>query len=74
MGQCSYTSVVTHVSGIDNSGYLQLEIYDLQTPSNVNFPLATRDAPVEISLNPLITEITVHDYDTYAYEHPELFL
>ena len=74
MGQCSYISVVIHVSGTDSSGYLQLEIYDLQTPNNVNFPPATRDAPVEISLNPLITEITVHDYDEYAYEHPEIFL
>ena len=74
MGQCSYTSVVIYVSDIDNSGYLQLEIYDLQTPNNVNFPPATRDVPVEISLNPLITEITVHDYYEYAYEYPELFL
>lgn len=74
MGQCSYISVVTHVSGIDNGGYLQLEIYDLQTPSNVNFPPATRDDPVEISLNPLITEITVHDYNGYQQQYPELFL
>ena len=73
-GQGSYISVVTHVSGIDNGGYLQLEIYDLQTPNNVNFPPATRDDPVEISLNPLITEITVHDYDTYAQQYPELFI
>lgn len=73
MGQCSYTSVVTHVSGIDNSGYLQLEIYDLQI-SNVNFAPATRDDPVEINLNPLITEITVHDYDTYVQQYPELFI
>ena len=74
MGQCRYTSVVINVSGIDNRGYLQLEIYDLQTPSNVNFAPATRDDPVEISLNPLITEITVHDYDTYVQQYPELFI
>ena len=74
IGQCSYVSVVMRVSGLDGNCYLQLEIYDLQTPSNVNFPPATRDDPVEISLNPLITEITVHDYYDYYQQYPELFI
>ena len=74
MGQCSYVSVVIHVFGVDRSGYLQLEIYDLQAPSNANFPLATRDDPVEISLNPIISHLTVHDYADYYQQYPELFI
>lgn len=74
IGQCNYVSVVMHVSGLDSNGYLQLEIYDLQTPSNTNFSPATRKAPVEISLSPFITKIVVHDYATYVQQYPELFL
>lgn len=74
MGDCSYVSVVVSIQGFDRNGYVELEIYDLITPNNTNFPLATINDPVTISINPMITALTVHSYDSYFQEHPELFL
>ena len=74
MGNCDYVSVVISIRGFDRHGYVEIEIYDLVTPSNINFPPATINDPVAISINPTITDITVHSYDSYFQEHPELFL
>ena len=74
LGTYRYTSVVIEVSGFDASGYMQIMVYDLLTPNTTGFPPASVDNPVEISINPLISHLTVYDYDEYAYEHPELFL
>ena len=74
LGNCHYTSVVIEISGFDADGYIQIIVYDLLTPDINDFPPATIDNPVEISLNPIITDITVHSYDSYLQEHPELFL
>ena len=74
MGNCHYVSVVISIQGFDRNGYVEIEIYDLVTPSNTNFPPATINDPVAISINPTITDITVHSYDSYFQEHPELFL
>lgn len=73
-GDCSYVSVVVSIQGFDRNGYVELEIYDLVTPNNTNFPLATVNDPVAISISPMITALTVHSYDSYFQEHPELFL
>ena len=74
IGNCHYVSVVISIQGFDRNGYVEIEIYDLVTPSNINFPPATINDPVAISINPTITDITVHSYDSYFKEHPELFL
>ena len=74
MGNCDYVSVVISIRGFDRHGYVEIEIYDLVTPNNTNFPPATINDPVAISINPTITDITVHSYDSYFQEHPELFL
>ena len=74
MGNCHYVSVVISIQGFDRNGYVEIEIYDLVTPSNTNFPPATINDPAAISINPTITDITVHSYDSYFQEHPELFL
>ena len=74
IGQCSYVSVVISIQGFDRNGYVELEIYDLVTPNSTNFPLATVNDPVTISINPMITALTVHSYDVYSQEHPELFI
>ena len=74
MGNCHYVSVVISIQGFDRNGYVKIEIYDLVTPNNINFPPATINDPVAISINPTITDITVHSYDSYFQEHPELFL
>lgn len=74
MSNCHYISVVISIQGFDRDGYVELEIYDLVTPNSTNFPPATINDPVVISLNPMITNITVHSYDSYLQEHPELFL
>ena len=74
MGSCDYVSVVISIRGFDRHGYVEIEIYDLVTPSNTNFPPATINDQVAISINPTITDITVHSYDSYFQEHPELFL
>lgn len=74
LGSCHYTSVVLEVSGIDEGGYLQVTVYDLLTPDNAAFPRATADNPVEISINPLISNLTVYNYIDYYQQYPELFL
>ena len=74
MGNCHYVSVVISIQGFDRNGYVEIEIYDLVTPNNINFPPATINDPVFISINPTVTDITVHSYDSYFQEHPELFL
>lgn len=74
LGNCHYTSVVIEVSGFDASGYLQVTVYDLLTPNATNFPPATIDNPVEISVNPLISNLVVYDYDNYYQQYPELFI
>ena len=74
LGNCSYASVVIEVSGTDAGGYLQVTVYDLLTPNATNFPPATVDNPVEISINPLISNLVVYDYDNYVQQYPELFL
>ena len=74
MGNCDYVSVVISIRGFDRHGYVEIEIYDLVTPNSTNFPPATINDPVAISINPTITDITVHSYDSYFQEHPELFL
>lgn len=74
MGNCDYVSVAISIQGFDRNGYVELEIYDLVTPNSTNFPPATINDPVVISINPTVTNITVHSYDSYFQEHPELFL
>ena len=74
LGNCHYTSVVLEVSGIDAGSYLQVTVYDLLTPNATNFPPATVDNPVEISINPLISNLVVYDYDNYYQQYPELFI
>ena len=74
LGSMTYTSVVISVSGFDHHGYLAVELYDLLTPDHNTFPRATVEDPVELSLNPRISNLHIYDYDEYAYEHPELFL
>ena len=74
MGSCDYVSVVVSVQGFDRNGYVEIEIYDLVTPNSTNFPPATINDPVAISINPLVTALTVHSYDDYFQQHPELFL
>ena len=74
LGRMTYTSVVISVSGFDRHSYLTVELYDLLTPDHNTFPRATIEDPVELSLNPLVANLHIYDYDEYAYEHPELFL
>ena len=74
LGRMTYTSVVIRVSGIDASGYLTVELYDILTPDPHTFPCATIDNPATLSLNPRIANLHTYDYDEYAYEHPELFI
>ena len=74
LGRMTYISVVINIYGIDNHGYLTVELYDIATPDATNFPRATIDDPAELSLNPRIANLHVYDYDEYAYEHPELFI
>ena len=74
LGRMTYTSVVIGVAGFDRHGYLTIELYDLLTPDHNTFPRATVEDPVELSLNPRISNLHIYDYDDYAYEHPELFI
>ena len=74
MGNCHYVSVVVSIQGFDRNGYVEIEIYDLVTPNDINFPPASINAPVVISINPLVTALTVHSYDDYFQQHPELFI
>ena len=74
MGNCDYVSVVVSIQGFDSNDYVEIEIYDLVTPNNINFPPASIDDPVVIIINPMVTAITVHSYDDYFQQHPELFL
>lgn len=74
MGSCDYVSVVVSIKGFDRNGYVEMEIYDLVTPNDINFPPASIDDPVVISLNPIINNLAVHDYDDYFQQHPELFI
>ena len=74
LGNCSYASVVLEVSGFDAGSYLQVTVYDLLTPGNAAFPRATIDNPVEVSINPLICNLVVYDYDNYYQQYPELFI
>ena len=74
MGNCHYVSVVISIQGFDRNGYVEIEIYDLITPNNINFPPASINDPVVISINPMVTALTVHSYDAYSQEHPELFI
>ena len=71
---CHYISAVLEVSGINSSGYLDVTIYDISTPDPALFSRATPDRPVTLSLNPLVSSLTVHDYDDYYQQHPELFI
>ena len=74
IGHCNFVSVVISIQGLDRDGYVEIEIYDLITPNSVNFSPATINKPVTISISPMVTDITVHSYDSYFQEHPELFL
>ena len=74
LGNGDYVSVVIAVSGFDNKGYMDIEIYDLVTPNGANFPPATREDPVQISINPLITKLTVYSFEEYAAIYPEHLL
>lgn len=74
IGHCDFVSVVISIRGFDRNGYVEIEIYDLVTPNNINFLPASINDPVVISINPTVTDITVHSYDSYFQEHPELFL
>lgn len=74
MGNCDYVSVVISIQGLDRNGYVEVEIYDLVAPNNTNFAPATINDPVVISINPSITALTVHSYDDYSQQHPELFI
>ena len=74
MGNCHYVSVVISIQGFDRNGYVEIEIYDLVTPSNTNFQPASINDPVVISINPMVTALTAHSYDAYSQEHPELFI
>ena len=74
LGHMTYTSVVISVTGFERNGYLTVELYDILTPDPATFPRATIDDPVKLSINPLVTDLHIYDYDEYAYEHPELFL
>ena len=74
MSNCHYVSVVISIQGFDRNGYVELEIYDLVTPNNINFPPASINDPVVISINPMVTALTVHSYEDYFQKHPELFL
>ena len=74
LGDCCYISAVLEVSGINSSGYLDVTIYDISTPDPALFTRATPDRPVTLSINPLVSNLTVHDYNDYLQQHPELFI
>ena len=69
-----YTSVVIELSGFDANGYLQLNVYDLLTSCPNDSPHATVDNPIEVSLDPLTSGLTVYDYADYCQQYPELFI
>ena len=67
-----YTSVVIEVSGFDANGYPQLNVYDLLT--SCPNARATVDNPIDVSLDPLTSRLTVYDYADYCQQYPELFI
>lgn len=71
---CHFISAILEVSGIDSSGCLYITIYDISTPDQALFTRATPDRPVTLSLNTLVSNLTVHNYDDYLQQYTELFI
>lgn len=74
LDNCRYTSVVIEVLGFDANGYIQLNVYDLLTSCPNDSPCATVDNPIEVSLDPLTSQLTVYDCADYCQQYPELFI